>query len=215
MADEAFNTQVRDTVLRLLTEANRVPFLFVGSGISRRYMGSEDWDGLLKWVCESVGAPMSPYFQYKLEAGSEGDGRKNTVYPRIATLMERDFLTALSQPRYAAWVEAHREEFEDGVSPMKVYIADHLKDLRPVNLTGELDILRKAARHVAGVITTNYDVLMEEVFPKYDVYVRQDDLLFSPLMGIGEIYKIHGSADRKSTRLNSSHRSLSRMPSSA
>lgn len=192
---EDFNTQVRDTVLRLLTEANRVPFLFVGSGISRRYMGSEDWDGLLKWVCESAGAPMKPYYQYKLAASAEGDGRKNTVYPRIATLMERDFLDAVNRPEYAAWVEAHQEEFESGIEPMKVYIADHLKTFQPTQLSEELEVLRRATRHVAGVITTNYDSLMESVFPKYDVYVRQDDLLFSPLMGIGEIYKIHGSAD--------------------
>ena len=192
---EDFNTQVRDTVLRLLTEANRVPFLFVGSGISRRYMGSEDWDGLLKWVCESAGAPMKPYYQYKLAASAEGDGRKNTVYPRIATLMERDFLDAVNRPEYAAWVEAHQEEFESGIEPMKVYIADHLKTFQPTQLSEELEVLRRATRHVAGVITTNYDSLMESVFPKYDVYVKQDDLLFSPLMGIGEIYKIHGSAD--------------------
>lgn len=34
MVDTDFNTQVRETILHLLTEANRVPFLFVGSGIS-------------------------------------------------------------------------------------------------------------------------------------------------------------------------------------
>lgn len=193
MVDKDFNMQVRDTVLRLLTEVNRVPFLFVGSGISRRYMGSEDWDGLLKWVCESVGAPMKQYYQYKLAASAEGDDRKNTVYPRIASLMERDFLDAINRPEYAEWVAEHQAQFEAGVTPMKVYIADHLNTFEPTELTDELDILRKATRHVAGVITTNYDTLMESVFPKYDVYVRQEDLLFTPLMGIGEIYKIHGS----------------------
>lgn len=194
MADTDFNAQVRETILHLLAEANRVPFLFVGSGMSRRYMGAEDWDGLLKWVCENAGSPMKPYFQYKLTAESEGDGKKNTVYPHIASLMERDFLDAINQPKFADWVETHRAEFESGISPMKIYIADHLSSFQPTLMTEELDILRKATRHVAGVITTNYDGLMESVFPKYDVYIRQEDLLFSPLMGIGEIYKIHGSA---------------------
>lgn len=43
---------------------------------------------------------MKPYFQYKLMAESEGDGKKNTVYPRIASLMERDFLDAINQPKF-------------------------------------------------------------------------------------------------------------------
>ena len=172
MADTDFNAQVRETILHLLAEANRVPFLFVGSGMSRRYMGAEDWDGLLKWVCENAGSPMKPYFQYKLTAESEGDGKKNTVYPHIASLMERDFLDAINQPKFADWVETHRAEFESGISPMKIYIADHLSSFQPTLMTEELDILRKATRHVAGVITTNYDGLMESVFPKYDVYIR-------------------------------------------
>ena len=142
---------------------------------------------------------MKPYFQYKLMAESEGDGKKNTVYPRIASLMERDFLDAINQPKFTDWVETHRAEFEAGISPMKVYVVEHLSSFRPTLMTEELDILRKATRHVAGVITTNYDGLMESVFPKYDVYVRQEDLLFSPLMGIGEIYKIHGSAEDPSS----------------
>lgn len=132
---------------------------------------------------------MKPYFQYKLMAESEGDGKKNTVYPRIASLMERDFLDAINQPKFTDWVETHRAEFEAGISPMKVYVAEHLSSFRPTLMTEELDILRKATRHVAGVITTNYDGLMESAFPKYDVYVRQEDLLFP-----------HGWALVKSTR---------------
>ena len=46
--------------------------------MSRRY-GAEDWDGLLKWVCE-VPESGEAIFQRKLTAESEGDGKKNTVY---------------------------------------------------------------------------------------------------------------------------------------
>lgn len=88
-----FNDDVRNTVSSLLTTANRVPFLFVGSGISRRYMGTEDWEGLLKWVCESVSTPMKPFYLYRQLAAGDEDSRKNALYPRIATLMENDFIT--------------------------------------------------------------------------------------------------------------------------
>ena len=47
--------------------------------------------------------------------------------------------------------------------------------------------------NVDGVITTNWDLLLEHIFPDYRVYVGQEELLFSSPQEIGEIYKIHGS----------------------
>lgn len=51
-------------------------------------------------------------------------------------------------------------------------------------------------RSVAAVITTNYDFLTRIVFPDFKEYVGQDDMLFAPLMGVQEVYKIHGCASK-------------------
>lgn len=52
---------------------------------------------------------------------------------------------------------------------------------------------------IDGVITTNWDLLLENLFPMYKVYVGQSNLLFSNPQKIAEIYKIHGcSSDPKS-----------------
>lgn len=191
-----FNTKVEITVRELLAKVNRVPFLFIGSGISRRYMGTENWEGLLKWVCETAGRPMKQFYIYKQQALAECGEGDNELYPHIASLMERDFIQALDNDVLADWGRRHADDLENGIPAMKLYIADHLLDFRPVDDDVELMELKKASRHVAGVITTNYDRLMEEyVFPGYQTYCRQDDLLFSQLAGIGEIYKIHGSVD--------------------
>ena len=83
--------------------------------------------------------------------------------------------------------------------PLKAEVARYTRDaLKAFPRTGdnarELDLLAKAV--IDGAITTNYDALMETVFPDFVPFVGQDELLFSEPQGIGEIYKIHGSASR-------------------
>lgn len=58
----------------------------------------------------------------------------------------------------------------------------------------EIDKLRNISKqNIAGVITTNYDAFFDTLFPDYRVYIGQNDLVFSAIQGIAEIYKIHGS----------------------
>jgi len=61
-------------------------------------------------------------------------------------------------------------------------------------LAAEIEALRNL--NIEGIITTNWDNFAELLYPDYRVYVGQDELLFSNPQSIGEIYKIHGGADR-------------------
>ena len=46
--------------------------------------------------------------------------------------------------------------------------------------------------------------MLETLFPNFDTYIGQEELLFSNITGIGEIYKIHGSVtDARSLVLTS------------
>lgn len=159
------------------------PFLFLGSGFSRRYIGLEDWEGLLSRFCLTG----KPYAYYKSSA--------NNDTPKSAQLIADDF--------HDLWwghgnYESKREEFahliNDRTSPLRLEICDYLKHKHlteiPPAILDEINALKEC--DVDGIITTNWDVFTESLFPDHTVYVGQKELLFSNTMNIGEIYKIHG-----------------------
>lgn len=60
----------------------------------------------------------------------------------------------------------------------------------------EIDKLKEISeKSITGVITTNYDSFLEDIFSGFTKYVGQSQLIFSAIQGIAEIYKIHGSVE--------------------
>ncbi len=56
----------------------------------------------------------------------------------------------------------------------------------------ELQYLVQNQNKFAGVITTNYDSILENIFKDFTVLVGQDSLLLANTLNIFEIFKIHG-----------------------
>lgn len=178
----------KDELLGHLRRFAPAPFLFVGAGISRRYLGSDGWEELLRRYAAEAG---QPYEYYASSADQD--------LPRIASLIATD----LHEPWWKdERFEASRKYFEgqSGGSQWALKaeiskdLADELDRLPKRDaLAEELNRLRSAV--VDGVITTNYDALLEHVFPDFEVFVGQDQMLFAQPQGIGEIYKIHGSVE--------------------
>ncbi len=181
---------IADEIKGVLTEIFKTrpagPFLFVGSGLSRRYLGLEDWKGMLARF-SVTGRP----FEYYL-AHANGD------YPLAATRLAEDFNEHWwAADEYKPSVERFKSRVVDSSSALRFEISNYLLTLdqtkaKQSEFEKEVELL--ATLNVDGVITTNWDVFLEQVFPDYRVYVGQQELLFSNPQEIGEIYKIHGCA---------------------
>lgn len=159
------------------------PFLFLGSGFSRRYIGLEDWEGLLSRFCLTG----RPYAYYKSSA--------NNNTPKSAQLIADDFHDLWwGHEDYAQQRQQSGHLINDKTSPLRLEICEYLKQKHltepPAGIMEEIEALKEC--DVDGIITTNWDGFTETLFPDHTVYVGQKELLFSNTMNVGEIYKIHG-----------------------
>lgn len=168
-----------------INKFSTAPFLFVGSGISRRYLDLEDWESLLR---KFAGVAKKPYEYYRSSGNNE--------YPLIATAIAEDIHKMWwTDDSFKESIEQFKEYTLDQESALKIEVSKHIKD--KINncttveiLLKEIDLLRKSV--IDGIITTNWDLFLEEIFSDFQTYIGQDELLFFPAQSIGEIYKIHG-----------------------
>lgn len=194
----------------IFSKFDSLPVLFVGAGLSRRYLKTESWEELLRNYSHVV-HPQNPYAfeQYRFKVPEE---IKNTAleYPCIASAIEAEYNQLWFNNDLEYWKD-HREdanvafEIQHGTSPFKLELARHFStfEINPnaeENLEIELEkIKRIATNNIAAIITTNYDQFLETMFPTFKTYIGQNDLLFSKYAEVGEIYKIHGCCTKPST----------------
>lgn len=179
----------------ILLEHSTVPILFIGAGISRRYIGLENWEGLLRIMANKSITSDYAYDMYMQKAKNIGFDIGS--YQKVAELIGNDLIEKwYTDDEFKDVREEYKEDIKSGTSPLKIEIAKYIKDNSNHILDSireEVDLLKEVSKKsIAGVITTNYDLLLENIIKDYKVFVGQEELIFSQLQGIGEIYKIHG-----------------------
>lgn len=163
------------------------PFLFVGSGMSRRYLGCENWEELLKKFCSLIDENY-----VKIRSQADGD------LTEIASILANEYSNRWWSSEFKGSKDTdYAEHLTKKDSPLKIEISDYLKRIHEhanKEYLSEIELLRTSK--IDGVITTNWDLFLDNIFHDFSVYVGQDDLFTSRNHGIAEIYKIHGCSSQ-------------------
>lgn len=193
---------MKDKIKDILKIHDTLPILFVGAGLSRRYLGLENWEGLLRYLAKRVSDNEFGFEMYNSIA--ESSTIQVGLYQKIAELIGNDFAKKwYVDDKFKEIRAEYRNDIKNKVMPIKIEIAKYIKDnsFNFIEEQGrEIELLKEVGKKsIAGAITTNYDLLLENILPKYKTYVGQEELIFSQLQGIGEIYKIHGCCTNASS----------------
>lgn len=185
------------SVLEKIVESKRMPILFIGSGLSKRYLYKyPNWDELLSLSYQKISNDPFQLQKHREQLTRQGLSPFE-VNTHLATIIENEFNTAffdrkikLDRVKNPSWVKR-------GISPYKMFLSRYFKNMTlysspKVNI--EISKLRSLKNKVSAVITTNYDsFLEEEIFSTdFKVFVHQNELFSSDSYNIAEIYKIHG-----------------------
>ncbi|SDJ00676.1 SIR2 family protein [Alteribacillus bidgolensis] len=173
----------------VIDDSGSRPILFVGSGMSIRYLDAPNWIGLLEELIHKNPNITLPIGFYAQDTGSD--------LPEVASRI-------IDEYRTYAW-----HEYKKGIYPDDLYdptydksiflkytikkIFDELISEFDINTNmyqSELLALKDLNPH--AIITTNYDQLLEKIFPEYKVVVGQQVILNSESTNIGHLLKIHG-----------------------
>lgn len=181
---------ITERLKEIIKASPTAPFLFIGSGFSRRYLGLEDWEGLLTRFGNNLSAGFVKY-------ASES----NDNLALAAQNMAREYSDYWWNLPEAKSISNSPTWYKHITAPLRFDICNYLSQtpLNTKSLENELKVLTSEKTIIDGVITTNWDLLLENLFPTYKVYIGQSNLLFSNPQKIAEIYKIHGcSSEPKS-----------------
>lgn len=165
------------------------PYLFIGSGLSRRFVSLPTWEDLLIDFFEN--SKISGDYEYHRS-------KSNGNLPLLATNLAKEFheiwWKASEFKTSRDQNKAEAKERQD--APFKIQLAEVVVTKAKINNSykTEIDLLKSSV--IDGIITTNWDVFLESLFKDYKVFIGQQELLFSEGVSIGEIYKIHGCISR-------------------
>ncbi len=184
---DSYRTLISADIAACISKMGCQPILFIGSGLSRRYFSGPSWEELLAFLAKQCPLIDKDYAYYK-----------QTLVSPLA--IGREFARLYQE---WAWGKGRSQfpadMFQSNVQPdayIKLKIAEHLAGITPKEILAidaafkdEIAALLSIRPH--AIITTNYDQLLEVLFPEYQPIIGQKVISGSTVL-YGELFKIHG-----------------------
>lgn len=194
MAEMTYRMRVDNEIRELILKFECQPILFIGSGISRRYIGAPNWTELLQSIFERFpdGKNLFEYNRQKF---------RNNMIDVGEALSDLVFEWAWREGRSAFPQEMFGpKSTKDGF--LKYLCCEHIKNLTNAHdqlekkLAAEIEMLSAIKPH--AIITTNYDLFLESIFSGYETITGQKILRYNT-NSFGEIYHIHGDVSESNS----------------
>lgn len=181
---------VFEELKKLVKGFSSAPFLFIGAGFSRRYMNTPSWEELLTY-CSGITREDAPNISFKFYEMNASYSKEEDRLPAIASEIKKDFDKKwLGDKNFR-----QNHPIDDNESdPFHAFVSQYIGTFEWDKNTykNEIDNFKNVCgSSIAGIITTNYDCLLDK-FSNFTVYVGQSELLVSDPQELAEIYKIHG-----------------------
>ena len=190
---------VSDSINEIISSFQQLPYLFIGTGMSIRYANAPDWNSLLENAWKAINPDSSDIdykkwvqgIERKLETDNTDISDENKKYllnPLLASELEENYDALFYSSKLNFFTDEDEQEILDHhYTPFKYYISKLSKQIsldKDKDAFNEIPDLIKNQSKIAGIITTNYDCILESLFPDFEVLVGQDNLILSNTINI-------------------------------
>ncbi|VDN47892.1 SIR2-like domain-containing protein [Petrocella atlantisensis] len=190
-------------ILDALVAKNEFPILFIGSGISKRYLREyPSWEELLKKVWLNINAGLDFYahmgtIRNELEESGITSDIEFNVYVKVAEEIEHDIKVNFFSEKMIIDGLTPEMSYKNNISPFKfllskIFSQNVFYEGNDEELVSFQGMLNKSQI----ILTTNYDSLIEEKYNEKSHYNLKTFIgqkgFFEQTPGYAELYKVHG-----------------------
>lgn len=191
-------------ILSKLIKDNSYPIIFVGSGMSKRYLTkSPTWIELLEYFWNKIDYSEDFYGKLNdikdvfLKSGHLEMESRFLANIRMASIIEESYNQKFNKGEIIISNLSTKEAYTNNISPFKHALSEIFNDYTlDDTMNKEFESWKQFIRKSQIIITTNYDTLIEDSYSdgskaSLKKYIGQEGF-FDKTSGSAELFKIHG-----------------------